>query len=145
MAKTSQPDWTLVQFPNLNDGVDRSVSDAIQLLFKGLKDHADAFTSVKLQLNKVQTTPSSGFSSGVTGVTSGGTGSQSLQANGVLIGQGANPIQTASPSTAGGVLTSNGTGANPSFQMPTFSEPLTDGASNFIFAGGDIVVVTGLR
>ena len=134
MAKTSQPDWTLVQFPNLNDGVDRSVSDAIQLLFKGLKDHSDAFTSLKSQLTGLQAAATTPVSSTITGVSSGGTGSQSLANNGVLIGQGSNPIQAVSPSQAGYVLSSNGATTNPSFQSPVISELLVDQNGNPILA-----------
>jgi len=42
-------------------------------------------------------------------VADGGTGSSSLTANAVLLGNGTSTIQTVAPSTSGNVLTSNGT------------------------------------
>ena len=43
------------------------------------------------------------------GVTNGGTGVTSLTANNVILGNGANAVQTVAPDTSGNVLTSNGT------------------------------------
>ena len=66
-------------------------------------------------------TPSSGtatnltglpLSTGVTGtlpVANGGTGATSLTANNVILGNGTSAVQVVAPSTAGNVLTSNGT------------------------------------
>jgi len=66
-------------------------------------------------------TPSSGtltnttglpLSTGVTGtlpVGNGGTGATSLTANNVILGNGTSAVQVVAPSTAGNVLTSNGT------------------------------------
>lgn len=42
-------------------------------------------------------------------VSNGGTGSTALTANRVLLGNGANPLQTVAPGISGNVLTSNGT------------------------------------
>ena len=42
-------------------------------------------------------------------VANGGTGTTSLSTNGVLLGNGTSGLQTVAPSTAGNVLTSNGT------------------------------------
>jgi len=55
-----------------------------------------------------------GASSGYTfdvpiGVASGGTGSSSLTANNVLLGNGTSALQVVAPGTSGNVLTSNGT------------------------------------
>lgn len=50
-------------------------------------------------------------------VTSGGTGQTSLTAHDVLVGNGTSGITQISPSTAGFVLTSNGVGVDPSFQL----------------------------
>ena len=60
------------------------------------------------------TTPASGAFTTVTastaiGVASGGTGSSSLTANNVLLGNGTSAVQAVAPSTTGNVLTSNGT------------------------------------
>jgi hypothetical protein len=49
-------------------------------------------------------------------VDKGGTGAASHTQHGVLLGQGTNPVTTVGPGTAGYVLTSNGAGADPSFQ-----------------------------
>lgn len=49
-------------------------------------------------------------------VAQGGTGSTSLTAHYVPVGNGTSAVTMVSPSTAGYVLTSNGTGSDPSFQ-----------------------------
>lgn len=49
-------------------------------------------------------------------VANGGTGATSLTAHDVLVGNGTGAITPVSPSTVGKVLTSNGTGSDPSFQ-----------------------------
>lgn len=56
-------------------------------------------------------------------VQQGGTGQNTFQAHTVLLGNGTNPIGTTSPSTAGFVLTSNGTSSDPTFQASTGSGP----------------------
>lgn len=53
--------------------------------------------------------PALGKASGVLPVGSGGTGTQSLTANAVLIGTGGLPVRTISPGTSGNILTSDGT------------------------------------
>lgn len=50
------------------------------------------------------------------GVPSGGTGQVTLSANGVLIGEGTGAINSTGAGTVGQVLTSNGTGVDPTFQ-----------------------------
>lgn len=62
-----------------------------------------------------------GSVTGITDITvsDGGTGVSTLSAGGVVIGNGTSAVTTANPSTAGGVLTSNGAGVAPSFQTPT--------------------------
>lgn len=45
----------------------------------------------------------------ITPVENGGTGSTSLTANNVLLGNGTSAVQTVAPGTSGNVLTSNGT------------------------------------
>lgn len=62
---------------------------------------------------------------GVLGVTNGGTGDASLQANAVLIGNGTNPVLFAAPGASGTVLTSTGVASDPTFQA--------------LPAGGDVV------
>jgi hypothetical protein len=51
-------------------------------------------------------------------VNQGGTGAQILTPNGVLIGNGTSTVSAVAPAAAGTVLTSNGVGANPSYQTP---------------------------
>ena len=48
------------------------------------------------------------ISSGTLGVARGGTGSSSLTANNVILGNGTSSVQTVAPGTSGNVLTSNG-------------------------------------
>ena len=60
------------------------------------------------------TTPAAGAFTTLTastaiGVSSGGTGSSSLTANNVLLGNGTSALQVVAPGTSGNVLTSNGT------------------------------------
>jgi hypothetical protein len=66
----------------------------------------------------VQTNNGAGGFSGVTVLTvpHGGTGLAAPTAHDVLVGAGASAIVPVSPGTSGFVLTSNGTGADPSFQ-----------------------------
>jgi hypothetical protein len=47
--------------------------------------------------------------SGTLPVANGGTGATTLTANNVLLGNGTSAVQVVAPSTAGNVLTSNGT------------------------------------
>jgi len=79
-------------------------------------------------------TPSSGtltsctglpLSTGVTGqlsVSNGGTGTSSLTANNVLLGNGTSAVQVVAPSTAGNVLISDGTTWSSSAMAPGFSD-----------------------
>jgi hypothetical protein len=55
------------------------------------------------------------------GVAGGGTGQTSLGAHGVLVGEGAGAVAAVGPGSAGQVLTSNGAGADPSFQTLSVS------------------------
>jgi hypothetical protein len=48
-------------------------------------------------------------SAGVLAVTNGGTGSATLTANNVVLGNGTGPVQFVSPGNSGNVLVSNGT------------------------------------
>ncbi|HXJ39000.1 MAG TPA: hypothetical protein VNH18_06960, partial [Bryobacteraceae bacterium] len=70
---------------------------------------------------KVAGTGNTGWSLAVTAadvlvVTQGGTGVNTLTANGVVIGEGTSPVHATGAGTAGQVLTSNGAGVDPSFQ-----------------------------
>ncbi len=59
----------------------------------------------------------SNASTGTIDVQNGGTGASSLAAHGVLVGEGTSAVAVASPSTSGYVLTSNGSGADPTWQI----------------------------
>ena len=61
--------------------------------------------------NSASVSISGGSITGITdlAVADGGTGSSSLSANAVLLGNGTSALQTVAPSTSGNVLTSNGT------------------------------------
>ena len=55
-------------------------------------------------------------SGGTTPVSQGGTGITTISANGVIYGNGTSPVGVTTVGTVGQVLTSNGTGAAPTFQ-----------------------------
>jgi hypothetical protein len=90
-------------------------------------------------------------------VADGGTGSSTLAANAVLLGNGTSALQTVAPSTSGNVLTSNGTtwtsstnarvGVNQSWQNLTGSRALnttyTNSTSAPIQLAVDVSSVTG--
>ena len=57
-------------------------------------------------------------------VGSGGTGLTSLNDHYVLLGSGTSAVTPITPSTSGYVLTSNGTGADPSFQVASTGHSL---------------------
>ncbi len=65
-------------------------------------------------------------------VGSGGTGVDSLNDHYVLLGSGTDAVTPITPSNSGHVLTSNGTGADPSFQAATSG--ISRGFA--LFAGG---------
>ena len=78
-------------------------------------------------------------------VPTGGTGNNTLTNHAVLIGAGTSPINTTGPGAAGYVLTSNGAGADPTFQAPTSGlGTVTDGSGNVVTpTGGNITLVNG--
>jgi len=59
--------------------------------------------------NAIYSTSSSALTAGTLPVAAGGTGSSSLTANNVLLGNGTSALQVVAPGTSGNVLTSNGT------------------------------------
>ncbi len=59
--------------------------------------------------NALYSTSSSALTAGTLPVAAGGTGSTSLPANNVLLGNGTSALQAVAPGTAGNILTSNGT------------------------------------
>jgi hypothetical protein len=66
--------------------------------------------------------------SGTLPVANGGTGATTLTANGVVVGNGTSAVHVTAVGTAGHVLTSNGTGLNPTFQ-PSPAASLTIGTT----------------
>ncbi len=62
----------------------------------------------------------------------GGTGRTSLTANGVLVGAGTGAINSVAPGTSGYVLTSNGTGADPSYQAPQSAVSANDSTPGYL-------------
>ena len=59
--------------------------------------------------NAIYSTSATALTAGTLPVAAGGTGSTSLTANNVLLGNGTSALQAVAPSTSGNVLTSNGT------------------------------------
>jgi len=59
--------------------------------------------------NALYSTSSSALAAGTLPVAAGGTGSTTLTANNVLLGNGASALQVVAPGTSGNILTSNGT------------------------------------
>ena len=57
-------------------------------------------------------------------VVNGGTGITTATAHGVLVGETTSPLNVTAPGSAGQVLTSNGGGADPTFQSVGGSQPL---------------------
>jgi hypothetical protein len=82
------------------------------------------------------TFPASG-TSGTLGVSGGGTGATTLTSRGILFGNGTSAVGATSAGTAGQVLTSNGSGSDPTFQAAggaTFNAPyMVVGGQNYLF------------
>ena len=87
-------------------------------------------------------------SAAVTGtlpVANGGTGQSSLSAHDVLVGNGTSGVTQVSPtSNVGYVLTSNGTGSDPSFQLPSIIPTINNSATSpqSVTAAGGISLST---
>lgn len=81
-----------------------------------------AHGSVIKTVDGISAPPDSPFS-----VAIGGTGVATLNAHGVLIGEGTSPIAATGSGTTGQVLTSNGASADPSFQ----TSPIDNGLNDF--------------
>ena len=85
------------------------------------------------------------LTTGVTGilpVANGGTGLASLTAHDVLVGNGTGNVTLISPSTAGFILTSNGVGADPTFQASTGGVTSITGTPNQVIASASTGAVT---
>ena len=70
--------------------------------------------------NALYSTSSSALAAGTLPVAAGGTGSTTLTANNVLLGNGTSALQVVAPGTSGNVLTSNGTTWTSSSAPTTF-------------------------
>jgi len=74
------------------------------------------------------TFPASG-TSGTLGVSGGGTGATTLTSRGILFGNGTSAVGATAAGTAGQVLTSNGSGSDPTFQTtPIFKQYFPTGS-----------------
>ncbi len=113
-----------------------------------LSDLASASTArSNLGLGSISTQNSNSVSisgGSITGITDlavadGGTGSSTLSANAVLLGNGTGALQTVAPSTSGNVLTSNGT----TWTSATPQQPLTLTSSQAT-TSGNTVTITGI-
>ena len=82
-----------------------------------------AGTATLTSMSTVAATITGGTITGITdlAVADGGTGSSSLTLNSVLIGNGTSPLLAVAPSTAGNVLTSNGTTWTSAANPPDFA------------------------
>jgi len=79
------------------------------------------------------------------GAQYGGTGLATLTAHDVLVGNGTGNVTLISPSTSGFVLTSNGTGSDPTFQTIGQSAPTLTGSQaspQSVTAGAGIALTT---
>src|SRR5579875_510383 len=70
--------------------------------------------------------------SGQLGVANGGTGQSSLSAHELVVGNGTSAVNQVSPGTAGYVLTSNGSSADPTFQAVPSAAPALNGGSGSV-------------
>lgn len=69
-------------------------------------------------------------------VINGGTGVSTLTAHGVLVGNGTSTVNVTSPGTSGYVLTSNGSGSDPTFQAASGGISSVSGTTNRITSTG---------
>lgn len=118
-ADLASPTFTgTPSLPTGTTGVTQSATD------DSTKIATTAFVQDAIAENATSVSISGGSITGITdlAVADGGTGSSSLTANAVLLGNGTSAIQTVAPSTSGNVLTSNGTtwtSATPSPGVPS--------------------------
>ena len=115
--------------PTISPDVDWNIRRHLQLIYQKLGNHTQALQL----LPKSTTTTGTSKAGGVTGVSSGGTGSQILPQNGLLVGNGSAPVTSVSPLHTNDVLTDNGPGSAPSYQTPLIYDAVTDGKGAFIF------------
>jgi hypothetical protein len=95
-----------------------------------------------LNIPAVSSTVNSNSISGTVSVVNGGTGSASLTANNVLLGNGTNALQVVAPGASGNVLTSNGTTWSSS--TPAASGIPYSGASGAVNLGAYNLTVNSL-
>lgn len=107
---------------------DISASAADQILRANGAGTAIAFGSIDLS-------KSGAVGASILPVANGGTGLATLTAHDVLVGNGTGNVTLISPSTAGFLLTSNGTGADPSFQALAVSPGSVALTQNHILVG----------
>lgn len=115
--------------PTIAQDVPWEIRRHLQLIYQKLGNHTQAFALLP-KTSKQSQTPAIG---GTTSVHSGGTGSQNLPQNAVIIGNGQAPVMSVSPVHGNDVLTDNGPGNTPSFQSPLIYDAVTDGMGSFIF------------
>ena len=133
-AKTDSADTTLIQPSNWNQ------EHELTLATNKVLGRATAGTGAAEELSIGTALSLSGGTLAVTTVpvTNGGTGSTTLTANNVLLGNGTSAVQTVAPGTSGNVLTSNGTAwtsaAAPSFVV---NYPQNIQSANYTLVLGD--------
>jgi|SRR5579872_550232 len=74
-------------------------------------------------------------------VAGGGTGRTTLTAHNVLLGNGTGTVNFAAPSTAGYVLTDNGSGSDPSFQAIPYAALTLTATAGVAISAGNLVYI----
>lgn len=111
-------------------GTATSTQDGIKITGRagGSSSYRSILTPTTLTASRTVTLPDAdiNFTNGL-GVAQGGTGSTTLTANNVILGNGTSAVQFVAPGTSGNVLTSNGT-------TWTSSTPTAGGITNIVTA-----------
>ena len=112
---------SIYQGPKIADDVPANIRFHLQQIYQKLGNHWQGISLLRAMVGSSTTAASS--TPAVASVGGGGTGTNTLPQNEILIGQGASPI-TGMPSVSSGyVATDNGPGTAPTFQFPFTAAP----------------------